>query len=279
MKRLIKKVVPKGVLILIRKIIGVHGIQRVNLVKTIYYNFYLFPFRIAIKLPLFIFFGVKVYDIGSIVIEGEVKTGMFRLGKINRKSRTNTFKFINSGVIRIGGTVYLEAGIILENFGEIIFEGETQCGEDVTFLIREKLFVGKYTRIGFKCFFMDSDDHFMMNIMTGEVKKNKKGIGIGSNCWIGNSTVIKKGVILPDYTIVASNSLLLKDYTGIISSHSIIGGTPAKFLVNGYRRIYNRKEEARLNNLFGNRRELSAVKIDLSDIDLDKYFTQDALWN
>lgn len=64
----------------------------------------------------------------------------------------------------------------------------------------------------------------MRNIKTGKVDPISKDVFIGECCWIGNRTNIMKGTVLPDNTIVSSNSLLNKDYTSTVPSYSIIGG-------------------------------------------------------
>ena len=45
-----------------------------------------------------------------------------------------------------------------------------------------------------------------------------------------------KGTYLPAYTIVASNSLVNKNYKEM-GEHCMIGGIPAKFITNGVERL------------------------------------------
>ena len=47
---------------------------------------------------------------------------------------------------------------------------------------------------------------------------------------------------MPDFTIVASNSLVGKDYSDIPES-SMIGGIPAKLIATGFRKVENSKIE------------------------------------
>lgn len=61
------------------------------------------------------------------------------------------------------------------------------------------------------------------------------------------SFIHKKGTKTPDYLIVASaNALLTKDYTSL-PPYSVIGGSPAKLLKSGVRRIYNSNMEQKIN--------------------------------
>lgn len=69
-----------------------------------------------------------------------------------------------------------------------------------------------------------------------------KPISIGNFSWIGNRTTIGPGSILPDYTIVASNSLVNKDFS-ILNPYSTIGGIPAKFIREGWTRVWDTERE------------------------------------
>jgi acetyltransferase-like isoleucine patch superfamily enzyme len=251
------------------------GQRKINIFKTVYYNFRLFPFHIAKKLPLYIHHGVKTYKMGTICIEGEVKRRMISLGTFDLKSQGNA-KILNRGKIIFRGPVILGGGIIIENTGAIVFEGETLVAEGTTLLVREKLVIGKYTRIGFRCLLTDSDYHYMVNVHTGEIKANKKEIIIGQCNWIAGCTTVKKGACTPDYTIVASNSLVSKDYRDMLPPYSIIGGTPAQLITSGYRRVFNMTQEKSLDRYFSDNKEYSFI-VDLSETDIEAFCTDDPL--
>ena len=249
------------------------GRRKILILKTIYYNFRLFPFCIAKKLPLYIHHGVKTYKMGKICIEGEIKRGMISIGAFDLKAGV---RILNRGKIIFRGPVTLDGGIILVNTGLIIFEGETLVGEGASIMIYEKLVIGQYTRIGFRCLLTDSDFHYMINVCTGEVKPKTKEIIIGKCNWIAACTTVKKGTCTPDYTIVASNSLLSKDYRSDLPPYSIIGGIPAKLITSGYRRIFNMTEEKSLDNYFIENKNLP-FSVDLESIDIDAFCTNDPL--
>lgn len=54
---------------------------------------------------------------------------------------------------------------------------------------------------------------------------SRKGVVIGSNCWIGAKATILDGVILGDNCIVAAGAVLL---SGVYKGNSVYGGIPAK---------------------------------------------------
>ena len=55
----------------------------------------------------------------------------------------------------------------------------------------------------------------------------RKGIKIGSNCWIGAKSTILDGVVLGDGCIVAAGAVLIE---GRYEHNGIYGGVPAKLI-------------------------------------------------
>ena len=64
-----------------------------------------------------------------------------------------------------------------------------------------------------------------------------------------NNSTITKGVVLPDETIVASHSLVNKNYSDI-GPYNMLAGVPAVVKKRGIRRIYDAEKEAQLDQLF-----------------------------
>lgn len=53
-----------------------------------------------------------------------------------------------------------------------------------------------------------------------------KPIIIGNGCWIATAATVLPGVSIGDYSVVAANSVVCKDF----EKHSVVGGNPAKFI-------------------------------------------------
>lgn len=98
--------------------------------------------------------------------------------------------------------------------------------------------VGEQSRIVHRCQILDSNYHYVANFNKRIIPKWKRPIIIGKGCWICNTSTITGGTVLPDFTIVASNSLVGKDFSSIPES-SMIGGIPAKLIATGFRRVEN----------------------------------------
>lgn len=77
----------------------------------------------------------------------------------------------------------------------------------------------------------------------------KKEIRIGKGVWVCNSTTITGGAVIPDYCVVASNSLVGKDFSDV-SDGTLIGGIPAKVLPAKSVRINNISWEQKINEWY-----------------------------
>jgi len=115
-------------------------------------------------------------------------------------------------------------------------------------ILQEFIKIGSHVRIGWDTQLIDSNFHYLRNVLTGEIKKRTNPVLIGSFCWIGNHVSINKGTILPDHTIVAANSVCNKDYSKI-SRYSTLAGIPAKEVANGLERIFESLEPNLINEL------------------------------
>ena len=237
---------------LIRK--EVKELLRVNLFKTLYFNFTIFPFRDAIYLPVWLYGRIKLGTLeGRIIIEGKKRHRVICIGKT-----TDYFgyRYISSINIHKGGRWLLKGpffssqGTNIEIFGTLITGANCALGTGVNLRCLQEIHIGEGSDITLDCQVFDTNFHFLQDIKTGKISRMTEKIRIGDFCWIGNRTTISKGTNLPDYTIVCSNSLINKDYTELSGKHALIGGIPAKFIAEGLHRIYSDKIEQKISKQF-----------------------------
>ncbi|MDR2086488.1 MAG: hypothetical protein LBP72_04860 [Dysgonamonadaceae bacterium] len=114
------------------------------------------------KLLFFRNYDKDVTGISTLVLSKITSVTILQYLNNNERQILRLYKYaliLNFGEIIFKGAVIIGA-VIIDNFGQIIFEGETLAGEGTTFIIRKRLYIGKYARIGFQSFFIDNDAHY-----------------------------------------------------------------------------------------------------------------------
>ncbi len=231
------------------------SLRWLNLWKTLYVNFRSLPFGQAVRLPIVVYGRLRVVSLmGTIEIEGPIKTGMIRLGEMNPGNFKDGVrsKISNNGKIIFKGSVHFFNGfsIFVNPMGTLSLGHICFFGDNVFFHVKNMVKIGDYTRIGDGSRIMDNDIHYIYNLETNSVDRNDKPIIIGRNNWFPAECNIMKGTVTNDNTIVAAKSHLNKDYTQIAPEYSFIAGMPAKLIKTGVRRIFNFATERMLNDYF-----------------------------
>ena len=252
---------------LVKKLDDLYGVQAIirnftghwfNPFATFYINFFSFPFLQAIKFPMFIYGSPGIYHIvGDMHIIGKVRVGMIKFNQT--KELNSSHQLLNSE---------------LSNLGTIIFHGKANIGCGTKILVQKNAIleigksvviadyvnlgchhhvsIGDNTRIAHRSQIQESNHHFIIDTSTYTIKPCTRAINIGRGCWICNNSTINAGSIIPDYCIVASNSLVNGGKNIENAPHgSIIGGIPAKVICQGGKyRIFNKKWESILFQWF-----------------------------
>lgn len=212
-----------------------------RLFKTIYFNIRCLGFSKGGKMPVFIYNKTELISLkGNVDFNCKIESKLVKVGWDYR------YRSIGDTRIRIDGNVTFDGACVIARGSNIaVFEnGSLNLGNMVTIwencliYCTDRITLGDYACITFQTSIMDSDFHYMVDINSGMVRRRSKPITVGDHVWIGNRANIKKGAIIPKYTIVASsNSLVSKDYTDI-EPFSIIGGIPAKVIGKGFARLW-----------------------------------------
>lgn len=226
-----------------------------NPFATLYVNLFSFPFRQAIKLPMFIYGCPGIYHVvGNMRIIGEVRPGMIDFNKtkrLNPPHQLTNSELSNLGTIIFHGKVSIGCGTkLLVQKGALLELGANIfIGDSVNLGCHRHVSVGDLSRIAHRCQIQESNHHFLANMTARTVGPCTRPISIGRNCWICNSTTLTAGAVVPDFCIVASNSLVNGGKKDIAEAPagSIIGGIPAKVVASKETyRIFNHKLESKL---------------------------------
>lgn len=237
-----------------------------NPLYTLYFNFIFFPLRQAVHFPVFIFGWPKLLSqYGRMECVGTCKTGMVRINLSIGGSPQNA---VSNTELEIWGKVLFRGRCVIGSGNKIIvgYDAVLDMGEDTKIMNLCNLSAYAGIRLGaqswivHRCQVLDTNFHYIADFKHAIVKKQAHPIVIGDYCWICNSSTVTGGAIIPDKTIVASNSLVNKNMSDI-PEESIIGGIPAKLVSTGYRRIESRKFEAEVVKFFYEHPEVDIYKM------------------
>lgn len=234
-----------------------HILFKTNLPKTLWLNFKMLPFQQARKLPIYIYGRMQFKDLsGKIILDADkISSGMIKVGKHDFYIATSVqrtqwnivgtmifkgpVKFLQGSYILVAGNATLEIG------GD-----EGVFGTNLRIFCFDHIVLGKNVRMAWDGQIMDSSFHYIeLQNKDNLVKPLTKPIVIGDNVWIGNRTTISKGTVLPDHTIVASNSMVNKDFSEL-GPDCMLAGAPAVFKASGCHRIFDTQRERELDKQF-----------------------------
>lgn len=243
----------------------------INWYATYKVNYSLLPYRQAKHLPIIIMCKIKLTDLsGRIIINCPIEKGLVIIG--------SKFEMITTSMgvsqLGIGGDFVINGRfLIADDVRVIVNKGATltisehaRLGHNTSLIVTNNVYFGKNVRFAYDSQLMTTNFHYMVDMETHVVKRmSNKGIVINDYCWIGNTSTIMNGTVLPEKTIVASHSLLNKDYSKL-GQYPLIGGIPAKLIATGRSRVYNEKTERIIEKFFKDNPDTN--EYDISDLDV-----------
>jgi len=235
-------------------------------IKTILYNGLWFGNAGLRHLPILIYNNVEILSKGKILIDGEMSYGMVRLGIWKAKSHNKT-RLMNFGTIVFKGDTVIQAGCVIEVYGgKIEFGRHNKFAESCKIMCNTNITIRDHVTVGYESTFMDTDFHFTIDVNNYKVLRNEGKIIIGEGSWISSNCKIMKGVKLPKYSVVCTNSLVLGDFSKYPET-SMFAGIPAKPIKNGKRRIFDKELESKLLTSFRNNTDLEEIILKENDLD------------
>ena len=238
-----------------------------SITKTLYFNLRCLPYQQAKMVPVYVYPHTRLQKLsGRLEIDGMISTGMIKLGRDWGFRCQGETRFRIEGLLLFHGKCEILRGSDICVFpnGKLTLGDNVLIAENALIYCMDSIVIGNSTRITYETNIFDTDFHYTIDIDKREIKKMTSPIDIGNYVWIGNRTNIKKGVKIPDYTIVAaSGSLLTKDYTEIVPRFGCLGGYPARVLpARSCRTWKNELERIKtLNTWFANHINSNTYKI------------------
>ncbi len=218
------------------------AVRWINPFATLWLNFRCLPFKQALRLPVWVYGRPTFINLsGSIRFEGEVRPGLVKFNSSHPAAPSyqgcqsefailGEIVFHGYGQIDTGVKIYVGRGAKLD-----LGRGFKIC-DMVNIGCHKLIEVGEMSWIVHRCQVMDTNYHFVADINKGVIPTTKRPIRIGRNCWICNSSTLMGGTVLPDFTIVGSNSLVSKDMSEL-PPYSLIAGNPARLIKTGLRKV------------------------------------------
>lgn len=201
-------------------------LKKVNLWKTIYFNFHCFPFKMAIRMPVFIYWRSVLFKMkGNIIIDAPVSTGMVKFGLHGLGTQDLLY---SRTMWEVFGTLCIKGKASIGRGSKISIGKEAKLTIGKNFIItgnseiicQKEISFGNDCMLSWDILMMDTDFHRITND-NGETINLPKPIIVGNHVWIGCRNTVLKGVTIADNNVISANSTVTKSIT---EENCIIGG-------------------------------------------------------
>jgi acetyltransferase-like isoleucine patch superfamily enzyme len=155
---------------------------------------------------------------------GMIHIGFGDIGIFDRKKSRTIWQL--SGVVNFAGKANIGHGSKISVSGELTIGNDCSIVAETSIICRNKVNIGNNTLISWDNLIMDSDQHVIISLENYIVNYDKE-VNVGNNVWIGCRCTILKGSVIPNNSVVATNSLVNAIFN---REHIIIGGNPANIL-------------------------------------------------
>ena len=200
--------------------------------KTLLFNFQYFPFKTAIKLPVWLTHKVRLKSLkGEVILQTEkIRRGMITIGyqhvsinDINEYSLWNVqgkVVFKGRAGFGAGAKIAVGRGVTL-TFGDqflMTARSELACFKEISF--------GDNCLLSWNILVMDTDEHPVYDEEGNHINHDQP-ITIGNKVWIGCRSTILKGTVVVDGCIIGAGTLANKKFK---EKNCIIAGSPARIV-------------------------------------------------
>lgn len=196
--------------------------------KTLFFNFYYFSFKDAIKFPVIISHKTAFLSLGGkVFVPKDAKTAKIKLGFGRVQVADNKYsRFIwnveKDATVTFGHNVRIGTGSRLDVSGKLSFGDGCNFSGESSIVCQKAISFGQSCLVSWQTLFMDSDLHKITDNSGIQTNPNK-AILIGDNVWVGAKASILKGTHIEGHSVVANNAVVVKSF----EKNSVIGGNPA----------------------------------------------------
>ncbi|MDQ1089043.1 acyltransferase [Siphonobacter sp. SORGH_AS_1065] len=211
-------------------------LSNINL-QTIRFNFKYFPFKQAIRFPIYVAPQVHFNHLaGQVSIEGhlwpgKIKIGYGEIGIFDKQKSRSIWQVSGNVVFKGACNIGHGSKISVGDDGTLIFGDNFTITAETSLICYRKIEFGANCVLSWEILMMDTDLHTIKNSQ-GEVINYPKPIRVGDNVWIGCRSTILKGSTVSNDSIIAAGSLVTKPLEG---TKAIFGGSPVRILKENVR--------------------------------------------
>ncbi len=199
---------------------------KVNIPKTIYFNFKYLPLKQALHLPIFIYRRTDLYKMkGEVIINAPATTGMLKIGPHGLGTQDTQYSrtmWEVAGSLVINGEASIGRGcrISIGKNAKLTLGNKFCITGGTAIICQKEISFGDDCLLSWDILVMDTDFHHILT-ESGHVINQPKAIKIGNHVWIGCRNTILKGVTIADNTIIAANSTITQSSD---NKDCVIGG-------------------------------------------------------
>lgn len=207
-----------------------------SVIKTVYFNLCYFPFRQAMKMPVWINRNVTLASTkGKVILNGNLSSGMVKIGfhvpPVLFDYRGSRTIWNVTGSVEIGVNVFIGGGSTIFVTGRLTFGDHVFITGKTSILSALSIEFGKNCIVSWDNLIMDHDGHIIVQRGIG-LTNPAKAISFGDRVWIGCRCLLMKGTKVEDGCIIAANSFINKE---IFGTNQLMAGNPAKVVKSGVR--------------------------------------------
>lgn len=186
-------------------------LSNISIFKTIAFNVRYFGLKSIFRLPAIVAKNVKFQNLkGNIYLDNPTKFAQIRLGfpmvSIFDCPHERTL-WNNCGNIYVRGRLTLGSGFRLGNSGDLLLGDTVAITANSTIVCRKKVTISDDCLISWDVLVMDTDFHKIFDSCSNQIN-NDEEIVINKHCWIGCRSLILKGSVIPDNSIIAAGSIV-----------------------------------------------------------------------
>lgn len=182
--------------------------------KTLYFNFKMFDFKIAMKFPVLISKNVSLRSLkGKVSIESDlIHFGMIKIGF----GDIGIFDgFHSRSILKLNGNIIFKGKANLGHGTKLCINGDLVVGPglvisgETAIVCNKKITIGRNCLISWNVLITDTDFHDVLDTSENVINPDKPII-IGDNVWICCNSLVLKGVDIYNGCIISAASKLNK---------------------------------------------------------------------